>query len=114
MSLPPLLPPDPCHHHSQQKIHWMDASDAHHSSRSWADEMDVEDHLQSQSMEDELMDAWIEATRHTGSDGNVILSPMVVKLVMALLQKVTTALKDTHKAHHCVDHCGTQKLIGAM
>ncbi|KAG0140960.1 hypothetical protein CROQUDRAFT_664460 [Cronartium quercuum f. sp. fusiforme G11] len=103
MSLPPLLPPDPRRHHSQQQIHRMDASDARHSGGSWADEMDVEDHLQSQSTEDELMDAWIEATRHTGSDGNVILSPIVVKLVTALLRKVTTVLKDACKAHHRVD-----------
>ncbi|KAG0141050.1 hypothetical protein CROQUDRAFT_99284 [Cronartium quercuum f. sp. fusiforme G11] len=42
----------------------------------------------------DLMDAWLEATKHMSIDGNVVLAPVVVKLVTALLHKVTTALKD--------------------
>ncbi|KAG0145849.1 hypothetical protein CROQUDRAFT_93314 [Cronartium quercuum f. sp. fusiforme G11] len=107
MPPPPLIPPDPYLRRTQQQDHVMDALDASNTCsgrRNWADKMDEVDQSPSPATEDDLMEAWLEATRSTTADGDVVLAPTVVKLVTALLRKVTTALKDSHQANQRIDH----------
>ncbi|KAG0149563.1 hypothetical protein CROQUDRAFT_88894 [Cronartium quercuum f. sp. fusiforme G11] len=107
--MPPPPPPDPRWDRCDQADYCMDLTDASNTQdtrserRSWADEVAEAESNQPTSMEDDLMDAWLEATKHTGADGNVVLSSTVVKLVTALLRKVTAALKDSRQAHQRVD-----------
>ncbi|KAG0149444.1 hypothetical protein CROQUDRAFT_89270 [Cronartium quercuum f. sp. fusiforme G11] len=81
----------------------LDMLDAHLGHKSWVDKVAEAEDSHLSMMEDNLMDMWLEAMKHTGVDGNVVLSPVVIKLITALLQKVTTALKDSHQAHLSVD-----------
>ncbi|KAG0141437.1 hypothetical protein CROQUDRAFT_98765 [Cronartium quercuum f. sp. fusiforme G11] len=81
-----------------------DASNTHTKRQNWADEVVEAEATRSHPVEDDLMEAWLEATKHTNSDRNVVLVPTVIKLVTALLRKVTIALKDAHQAHQRVDH----------
>ncbi|KAG0142658.1 hypothetical protein CROQUDRAFT_97303 [Cronartium quercuum f. sp. fusiforme G11] len=82
----------------------------HPGQRSWADKVVEAETTPPPLVEDDLMDTWLEATKHTGADGNVVLPLMVIKLVMALLQKVTIALKESCQAHQCID-CLEARLV---
>ncbi|KAG0146727.1 hypothetical protein CROQUDRAFT_92396 [Cronartium quercuum f. sp. fusiforme G11] len=72
--MPPLnlLDPHPCR--PQQLDSAMDAMDARTERRSWAEEMEARDlTLPSSSSEDDLMDAWMEATRQKNADGSLAM-----------------------------------------
>ncbi|KAG0148681.1 hypothetical protein CROQUDRAFT_89953, partial [Cronartium quercuum f. sp. fusiforme G11] len=106
MPPPPQIPPDPYLRRPQRQDHVMnvlDASNVRSGHRSWADEMDEEDQSPSPATEDDLMEVWLEATKSMNADGNVVLAPTVVKLVTALLRKVSSALKDARQANLRVD-----------
>ncbi|KAG0139337.1 hypothetical protein CROQUDRAFT_101715 [Cronartium quercuum f. sp. fusiforme G11] len=66
-----------------------DASDTPLGCRTWANKMDKEDLVPPSSTEDDLMDAWLEATKNRNADGSVFTPPSVVKLVMVLLRKTS-------------------------
>ncbi|KAG0145403.1 hypothetical protein CROQUDRAFT_93880 [Cronartium quercuum f. sp. fusiforme G11] len=105
--MPPPPPPDPRWDCCDQVDYCMDLTDMlnmqdmHSERRSWADEVAEAESNQPTSMEDNLMDAWLEAMKHTGTDGNVVLSSTVVKLVTALLQKAPSPPLETDLLGWC-------------
>ncbi|KAG0151583.1 hypothetical protein CROQUDRAFT_86612 [Cronartium quercuum f. sp. fusiforme G11] len=107
--MPPPPVPDPQHDQTSwmdlflDLMDVMDTSDACPSHQSWADEVAEAKASPPQMMEDDLMDTWLEATKHTGTGRNVMLVLVVIKLIMVLLCKVTASLKDSHQAHQCID-----------
>ncbi|KAG0139217.1 hypothetical protein CROQUDRAFT_101931 [Cronartium quercuum f. sp. fusiforme G11] len=83
--MPPSNPPDPhqnCKYLADQHMELLDVCPVHWN---WADEVAEAEAAQPAMMEDNLMDVWLEATKHTSTDGNIVFSSMVVKLVTTLL-----------------------------
>ncbi|KAG0151424.1 hypothetical protein CROQUDRAFT_86844, partial [Cronartium quercuum f. sp. fusiforme G11] len=77
MPMPPIAPPGTHVRSLDHPPQEANALNAQIGSRSWADEMDEVDLNHPLSTEDELMETWLEATKHTNIDGSINLPPVV-------------------------------------